>query len=159
MVSFFFFCKLMDLAFPQSLNLKRKNLTNTYAIQTHPYKFNNIRRHIVFGHTWILFSNNFGPKHYHILFAPGRTCSNVLLFTVESWFLEPPNNSNQKLFSLDWFHCSFTPNISNFWFLEPTSFHLKIWEIRIQLYFTFLNYFNKLQKLWSLAPLNIVMFK
>ena len=34
-------------------------------------------------------------------------------------FLKNPDNSNQKSFPLDLFHCNFTPNISNSRFLEP----------------------------------------
>ena len=125
MVSFCF-CVLMDLAFPQSLNLKRKNFTNTYPIQTHSYKFNNICRHIGFGHTWIPFSNNFGPKHYQILFAPGGNMQQwFIISSGKSRFLEPPNNSNQKLLSLDWFPCSFNPDILNFWFFELTIISFK----------------------------------
>lgn len=38
---------------------------------------------------------------------------NLVHYTVESQFLKPPNNSNQKLFPLGLFHCNITPDISN----------------------------------------------
>ena len=40
-------------------------------------------------------------------------------------FLKNPDNSNQKLFPLDLFHCNFTPDILNSRFLEPilSGFH------------------------------------
>ena len=40
-------------------------------------------------------------------------------YTVESRFLKPPDNSNQKSFPLDLFRSNFTLHTSNYRFLDP----------------------------------------